>query len=201
MASILKVTAKWDGFNGGPGYSNFFFKPQGFIESGDVEAAAAANAVSSFFGSILSVFPNPLKITLQSDVPVIDETNGEMTHIANGGGWSAQQGTGGTAAYSGPSGAVVTWRTAGVRNSRRVRGRTFLVPLAGGIYDVDGSLAGGPLSTIRTAASALVAAGGSSVDPVVWSRPSAPGASDGIAHIMNAATVNDSVAILRSRRA
>ena len=99
-------------------------------------------------------------------------------------------------AYSATSGACITWRTATVVNNKLVRGRTFIVPLSGGSYQSDGTLATSTITTIRTAANALL----NSTDQtfVVWSRPKddAPGQTA----VATMALVTDQAAVLRSRR-
>ena len=93
-------------------------------------------------------------------------------------------------------GARVEWITGVVFNGRRVRGRTFLVPLAKSRFEGPGMLTSGCVSVLQAAASALVSA----TDLRIWSRPSgAPGALGGSA-LVSAAVVPDQVSWLRSRR-
>ena len=199
MASILKVTCQWSGFVGAPGYSNFYWKEDDPTASFDSGAIAAATAVNTFFGAIKAYFPNQVNWRVLSDVPVIDENTGTLTDIASAGTFTPIVATGGTASYSAATGAVITWRTGGVRNGRRVRGRTFLVPTSTALYDVDGSLHPTGTGILQAAATALInTAGPRNIG--VWARPSSTGASDGAWHPMLTASIPDKVAVLKSRR-
>lgn len=200
MASILKVTAKWDGFVGAPGYSNFYWKEEDPGASFDAGAVACGDAVQKFFNDIKLYFPPHVKWRVQTDVPVINDATGEMVDIASAGARGDIVGGAGNFAYSAPTGAVVTWRSNGVRNGRRVRGRTFLVPTANNIYQSDGTIDNTHLNEFVTSATALATVTGTQLPLVVWARPSVPGGSDGAAHVVTSASVPDMAAVLRSRR-
>lgn len=200
MSYIYKVTAAWTGFNGAPGYSNFFWQAPGEFEGEPpINVADACNEVSFFLEGIKSLLPNAVRVTISSDVPALHADTGKMATVTTGGTFGPTIGTGGAGSYSGASGACVTYRTAGVRNGRRVRGRTFLVPLAAGAYDTDGTLNGSAITTLKTAADGFLTITGSH-KLGVWARPTAPGASDGAWHEILSTSVADKVAILRSRR-
>jgi len=101
-----------------------------------------------------------------------------------------------TGSYSAPSGAVITWLTGLVHQGRRVRGRTFLVPIANQQLDTNGTLGSAFLTNLRTAAAAYIA---TAVNPCIWARPD-PGTTNGAAFTVAAASVADKVAVLTSRR-
>lgn len=208
MAPILRVKARWSGFTGSPGYSNFYFRDFADGAFTDTVADAAGDRVESFFLAIQNLFPTAVKITVQSDAEVIEETTGDITQILSTGTRAAVSGTAAAAAYSGASGCVVTWRTNGVVAGRRVRGRTFLVPTANVAYDLDGTLQNSTVTTLQTAANALINQTGTP-DLGVWARPhkartsptgEAIPARQGIWHVATSATIPDKVAILKSRR-
>lgn len=190
---ILRITANWSGFRGAPGYSNFFFRGTSALEEDPV---AAAEAVRTFFDSFKAFLPTGLRIEMSGVAGNIDETNGALVGEVNYAPPAAVLGAA-TGAYSAATGAVVNWNTSSYRNGRRVRGRTFVVPLAANVFDSQGDIASNPLTTFRNAASELVANPGP--DPmVVWSRPKA--GSPGAAAEVTSASVPDLGAILRSRR-
>lgn len=190
---ILRITAQWLGFRGAPGYSNFFFQGQSADEE---NAAAHALAVRTFLNEAATYMPNDVTINIQPTAANVDELNGQVIGEVD---FEAPQSvTGQTAGgYSAASGAVVNWNTSSFANGRRVRGRTFLVPLSSDAYDANGDLGTGALNIIRTAANALVANPGP-VPMVVWSRPRA--GSGGSISPVTSASVPDLGAILRSRR-
>lgn len=133
--------------------------------------------------------------TVEDSGDTIAEATGTLT-----GSWSFGTATGfvggGSSNYPSGVGAVVTWNTDGIVRGRRVRGRTFIVPLDGGSYDASGTLASFALDTFRNAADALITACAGAF--VIWSRPS--GGAAGSSHPVVSATVSDRVATLRSRR-
>lgn len=190
---ILRITAVWNGFRGAPGYSNFYFQGQSADEE---DAAAHGLAVREFFQGVREELAGDTTVTIQGTADNIDETNGNIIGqvdfdqppvvLANG-----------SATYSAATGAVVNWMTGAYKNGRRVKGRTFLVPLGSGAFDGQGDLAAATLTVLRDAAQGLVANPGP-VPMVVWSRPK-NGAGGSVATVTSA-RVPDLGAILRSRR-
>lgn len=200
MAGMVKVTAKWQGFNGAPGYSNFFFRD--FTESGEpvqADADGAVSRVNAFFGAIADRLPPNVNVTVQPEIQVIESTNGELKTAFTVATPTAIPGTAVETRFSGPAGVVITWRTATVVRGRRVRGRTFIVPVASSCYQNDGTIEPTSHADFATAAAAL-ATGTGAPDLGVWSRPSVKGASDGVWAPVTNATVPDMAAVLRSRR-
>lgn len=191
--AITRITAVWSGFRGAPGYSNFFF---GGAPTDPVDAQSAGVAVRNFLFEARSQFPSSVSISVNATADIIDEANGNITEQVDFEQPNLVQGLA-TGPYSAASGAVVNWNTGAYKSGRRVRGRTFLVPLASSSYDGRGDLSSGALSDIRAGAAILT--GGSSLLPfVVWSRP--VNGSGGTAHPVTSATVPDLGAVLRSRR-
>nr|CRY96689.1 hypothetical protein [uncultured prokaryote] len=191
--AINRVTARWQGFPGAPGYSNFYFTDL----PSDTSVLEARQRVQSFFSEFKAYLPDSVEIVVENEVAIIDEATGEVT------GFQAPTdvvpsvvGTS-TGAYSGPSGAVVNWTTSGVRGGRRVRGRTFLVPLSSASYDSGGTLSNLTLEAIRDGIDAMIGTGFDS-GLGVWSRPGAAGA--GQFFEVTGGSVPDLAAVLRSRR-
>lgn len=190
---MLRVTARWTGFQGAPGYSNFFFAGGGGLIS---DAGQVANRVRSAFNELGNILPESVSIDIDPEVPVIDSDTGMTASIET----IDPPGTvtgGASTAYSAASGGVVTWRTNDLRNGRRIMGRTFLVPLAAGAYESDGTLSTAGLTNLRGFADELTA-GDFDSELGVWSRP--VGGSGGVFATVTAYTVADKVAVLRSRR-
>lgn len=191
--TISRVTAQWTGFNGAPGYTNFYFRD---LADSD-QAFLARNQVSAFFNSIKTYLPSVVSVTTQNPIDVIDEATGQIVGFGPSSETVPIVVGGSTRGYSGASGAVVSWETDGVRNGRRVRGRTFLVPLSSSAYDESGTLTAEVQTAIQDAATGLVT-DTSVLEMLVWSRPKA--GSGGEAHVITSARVPDMAAILRSRR-
>lgn len=200
MASIIRVKAKWSGFSGAPGYSVFHFRDFSAGEPTNADATAAVARLKTFFGAFAINLPTGVAIQVESDVEVIEETTGMLTTVLSATPVSPTAGAASASAtFAAAVGAVVTWRTPGIRNGRRIRGRTFLVPLSSTAFAPDGTLATSTISTIAGAATALIDGSGSP-DLGVYARPTGPGATDGIWYVANSFSVPDMGAVLRSRR-
>jgi hypothetical protein len=184
MPEIYRVRTGWTGFIGGPGVTTMYF----------LDVATAVASVHTFWSELLSRFPTDVHLQVENVGDIIEDSTGEMT-----GAWSADAvgsltGTG-DGNYAAPAGCVVNWLTDTVTAGRRLRGKTFLVPLAGGTYDGDGSIGAASLSAIQAAADALVV--GQSTSFVVWHRGSGTDGSNGL---VTSAKVNDFTAVLTTRR-
>ena len=203
MTEILRVKSEWTGFNGAPGYTNLFFRdftsdgPGG--ETATVEnASAAVDRVRGFFGALADLFPDDVTITPESAVDVLEAETGDLLDSLTATSGGSVRGTN-TGGYMAAAGASISWRTAGIRNSRRILGRTFLVPLASANFNTTGSLIPAVQQTIQTAANALLNPAGTP-DLGVWARPTTKDGNDGVWFVARQATVPSSGSILRSRR-
>lgn len=200
---ILRISARWTGFAGAPGYSNFHFTTDGGFWDGGLlgdEAQAAANGAServrSAFNAMRASLPNDVTIELQPEAEILNSDTGEIigfTEVSHG----SLSGTTSTGGWSGASGAVVNWRTNDYRFGRRIRGRTFLVPLDGSAYEGDGTLSDDGRADIRAFGDEMVNGEGSA-DFGVWSRPR--DGAGGVFATVSAYSVPDMAAVLRSRR-
>lgn len=192
--ALYRVKARWTGFTGAPGLSVFHFHDESNFAS--ATPAAAAAAVRAFFQANVALLPGGVTISVENQVELINEGSGELEDIV---GIATQTPTTGTATagFSAPSGVVVHWLTNGVRNGRRVRGKTFLVPQVGSIYQADGTIANAFIGNYTTAAQALIDDPASAF--VVYGRPT-QGGTDGQAFLVTGTRVPDMVAVLRSRR-
>ena len=197
MTNLLRQRTILSGFQGGPGVATMYF----------LDVATAIESVSRFWSSLTAILPNTVHITPERSGDTIEDTTGALTGSWLGGVVSTSVGQN-PGAYSAPSGAVVTWRTSTVLDRKRVRGRTFVVPLAAGAYQDDGTLGAGAIGTIQAAATQLILEQSNSF--VVWHRPFAGRAAVGTiparpAHLgghglITASSVPDRAAVLRSRR-
>lgn len=199
----MRVKIRWSGFTGAPGYTVLHYRDFDAAGGGggNVTAASAqgaADRASSFASQIRSLVPSIVTMAVENDVDVLEDTTGEL--VTSFGVTGALSFTGsGAGAFSAPVGAVVNWRTGGVRNGRRVRGRSFIVPLAAGAFGTDGQLLPASVTTLQTAATAAVNQTGTP-DLGVYARPTAVGATDGAWFVATSASVPRLGAVLRSRR-
>lgn len=156
-------------------------------------------AIQAAFQARSSLFPAGTTITVPASGDTINDTTGALV-----GGWSvASTNTAtmdGAAAAAAGVGACITWTTGGIvsgkKGPRRLRGRTFLVPLSTTTYEANGTLTSGALSGLQALAAALMASG-----PLgIWHRPTSIGAADGNSYGVQSSRVRDKVAFLSSRR-
>lgn len=162
--------------------------------AGDVGPPSPANVLSAFSAQT-SFWSSSVTITVPGTGDVIEDTTGVLDSVWTASGGGSVTGTN-VAQTAAGAGACVNWLTGGVVGGRRLRGRTFLVPLTVNSYDADGTLTPSALVAIGAWANALM---GSS-PLAVWHRPSAPGAADGNSYGVVANRVRDKVAFLTSRR-
>lgn len=198
MAELWRVKINWTGFPGGPGYTNLHFETTdgGAITQGAIDESVTR--VQEFLGDIRGMLPLVVATGVDSMVQEIDEVTGNLETLWTG--TVAAPATGSdTTVYSAVSGAVINWFTNEVRNGRRVKGRTFVVPLGGNQYDFTGTIGTSRLEDLNAAALALRTAGASRL--VVWKRPTGgivlP---DGGAYPVVSHSVPDKAAMLTSRR-
>ena len=154
-------------------------------------------------------WPASITYQVQAAVEEFDETNGQLIGESSQP-TAASTAVGGTSASSGfasGTGAYVTWRTSGIVNNRRVKGRTFVCPIVSSAYDGDGSLSGQLNTMLQSAGDGLITQSGTNGTPlVVWRRPHQPSQSDprpgysGQIYDVTQTLVKDRVTSLRTRR-
>jgi hypothetical protein len=198
MSSFFRVVVNWTGFNGGPGFTNLYFRTADAAQVTAADAENAALKVDSWIASIANHLPGAVSVKVDPTVTEINEETGAQIGFLGTSTWGQHPGGDGSG-YSAASGACFNWYTAGVRNGRRIRGRTFIVPLGGTKYDSQGTLSSTTITSFQNATQTLLDNDSMST-LTVWSRPSAPGASDGEAWDVLTYTLPDKAAVLTSRR-
>lgn len=206
MTTLYRVRTTWSYTPGGPGYSNLYFGTTDPLAAG---AQTAVNDMQAFWNAIKTLIPSVVTLQVDPSVIMVEDVTGEQVgDISVGSPPASILGTGG-GAWAAPAGATAQWSTASYLFGRRVKGRTYLVPLTGSAFQSDGTLLGTAQTTLAGAAAALVA-GGSNL--VVYTRPrkAAPAnpvtgkpavtARAGASSLVVSGTVRDIVAVLKSRR-
>lgn len=194
MANIYRVTFTWNGFTGAPGYTNMFY------DDSTGTAQQAADATRTFLVGCLTqapaTLPTGVNLTGPTSVDTVEPGTGTLvftTPITQ----PAQINGTASGNFASSTGACITWLTAGIVNGHRVRGRTFLVPLAPTAFTSTGGLAAAYQTSLAAACTTLLAA---SPDLVVWRRPDSQAAGGGGTNIVLAARVPSKSAVLTSRR-
>lgn len=194
MARIFRAKINWTGFVGAPGYS--VFHARSFEADPTGEATAFRDALNLFINAIRDNLPPVVSLAIDPEIEVLEDTTGVLDDVVQLPSIAPVAGTG-LAGYQGPTGAVINWRTGLIRNGRRVRGRTFIVPVSSSKFDTDGTLTAAARTDFQDAANALLGAAG--VQLCIYGRPT-PGAADGVNGQVISASVPDMAAVLRSRR-
>lgn len=196
MTTLARVRVALSGSTiTGPGLMTFYFDPA---------SSAYYTSLDAFVTSIKDVFAGGTTLTVPNSADLILAETGEITGSTSRGTTTTVTSAGNTMGAQ-AVGARLLWRTGGIVHGRRVRGTTFVVPVPGDSYNSNGTLKAAPVTTLQSAANALVAAGSGQMR--IWSRPvSAADATatvpqrDGSAHAVTSGTVAPSTSWLRSRR-
>ena len=187
-----RVRCVWANWAGAPGYSNFYMDT----------SVTDPTPIRTFFEAIKTMFPTGLTISVPGSGDQINELTGTIIGAWSGTVPALVTATGGVGNYTGCAGGQVQWQTTSVVAGRRPLAKTFLVPLYGTKYDTNGSLDNTAVSTIQTAAAALVTA--MSPNLRIWARPFAGTATKaarvGSSVPVTSARVQDMSVSLRSRR-
>lgn len=190
MGEIGRVVTTMTGFTGAPGYSAMHFFGDPFSPS---TADDAVSAVRDFWQTCGNSMGGGWHASVNPDVQVLDEETGALIRVESTSPPNITAGGDGLA-YAAGVGAVVTWNTAAVHGSKQLRGRTFLVPLAGAKYENNGTILSSPLTDLRAAAATLAAVANFGV----WGRPVAGAGGEWAG--ATGGTIRDHVAWLSSRR-
>jgi hypothetical protein len=158
VTTIQRIRCDWTGFVGSPGISTFYA----------TSAATLVPQIRTMFNAITGFLNTDVHIQVENAGDELDATTGALV-----GAWSTSAvgsvtGTA-TGGYSAVSGALMQWGTPVVLGGRRLKGHTFLVPLATGGYDTSGQILSTTVSGITTAQMALVTA--ASGNFLLWQRP------------------------------
>lgn len=191
MANLYRLQVAWSGVNV-VGLASTVLH---YATTGGTAPDVAA--IRTAFFNARSAFPVSTVIQVPGEGVTIDAATGDLVGTWSAGSTPAAVAGSSTDTSAAGVGACVTWSTSAIVNARRLRGRSFLVPLSTFSYDQNGTLTAAQLTALQTFATAMHA-----VTPAlhVWHRPTTSGGTDGSSAEVNAGTVRDRVAYLSSRR-
>lgn len=151
--------------------------------------------VMTFLNAIKANFPPGLTYTVPGGGDLLNVATGALTGTWSEGGGGTVTGTG-VGGYAIGVGGLINWGTSGIVSGRRVRGRTFLVPLMGGSFDSSGRMQPATVTALNTPLATFL----TNVSPalVIWSRPTSTRA--GSMHPVTTANIPATPSTLRSRR-
>lgn len=198
--AIMRSKIRWTIPGAGTAFSVLHFGSDDGFNPVQADADAVVTKVNQFVTTVKANLPNVVQLQVLNEVEEIDSNNGELIQIWTTATPAAQNGTASAAAgWAAAAGGVISWSTGIVHRTRRIRGRTFVVPMSTEVWDIDGTIKSVPLGVLNTAATALRDNSGA-VKFGVWARPSGPGLADGRFAPVSGHRVPDMSAILTSRR-
>lgn len=184
MVDVSRVRTSWTGFRGAPGVTTMYF----------LDTATCVESLHAFWTSMAGDLPGDVVIQVEDSGDIIDSETGDLT-----GSWVSDavdpiNGAGGNG-YAAPVGACIDWLTSTIANHKRLRGRTFVVPLDAGGFSADGSPKDTLVTHFEAYGETLISEQSTSF--VVWHRGTGTNGSVGL---VTSAHVPDMAAVLRSRR-
>lgn len=184
MVNISRVRSTWSGFLGAPGVTTLY----------SLDTLTFVTDLQVFWESMAGDLPTGVSIQVEAAGDVIDSATGNLVSQ-----WVANEvpvveGAGGNG-YAAPVGACIDWLTETIANHKRLRGRSFIVPLDAGAFTGDGTLNGTLIGHLEEYATAFIESQSTSF--VIWHRGTGTNGSVGL---VTSAHVPDLAAVLRSRR-
>jgi len=167
--SLYRVRSVIQGAQGLPGLNTHYFAATGTGSS--TEATTCAGRVRAAWAAVVNMLPTAITIQVQSQVDLIDPTNGHLAGSFSITAPALVGGAAGTAIGAPQVAAGIVWDTTAIVGNRRLRGRTFISPLYGGV--VGGPAPASPVPGYCAAYStALLTSSPPATAPAsVWMRP------------------------------
>lgn len=185
MTALNRIRVPWVGGVPGGGLSTFY----------TAGVSPDVSALKTWFTALAPYLPPSVTVTIPSNGDTLESTTGVLTGGWSGSGGGTVTGTG-NSAWSDGVGLAVQWNTGLVVNGRRLRGRTFVCPLAQGFASSNGTLNDTIVAAVDTASNTLAAA----ALLYIWHRPTPSAPTSGSIATVTSVTVPDRVTALRSRR-
>lgn len=191
--AYTQITVQSTGYTGAPGWTKMKF--MGSLAPAEA-STGAANFRTFLNAAGTTTMPSGATWTFLSAYQTFDSSGALDGEFALTTVPSAVTGAA-SGAYAGGAGCVVNWLTDSFVGGKKIRGRTFLVPLHSAAFQADGTLADGFKASLQTAANTFAL---STPQPAVWSVRDLGGSIVRTIAGMKGATVPDRAALLRSRR-
>jgi len=195
-ANMYRYRVNLDGWQGAPGVNTLYFRHAAVPTIED--AQQVADLIKTAYDSLKAWYVSGVKITVDPNVDVIQDSDGKLQTSTVIVPPATVTGSGATTTTSRATMALAKFNTDAVVNGRRLRGRSFLGPIAAQGVATDGTLTTAFGTAILSAYNGLLDIAGGRL--VVWHRPSAPGAQDGTSGFVQNVTYKTLPAVLRSRR-
>jgi hypothetical protein len=159
-------------------------------------ASGGQPAVKAFWTSVAAFMFSGVSIHVPNSGDQLDDATGVVIGAWSGGTAATIAGSGAGSTYAAGVGMGVDWLTTTLHGRRRIRGRTYIVPLSPGNFDTDGTIYNPTAASVLTDATFMLSSAPGAF--VIWHRP--VGGSGGVSAPITSAVVPDKVSWLKSRR-
>ena len=191
--SYTELLTIWTGATGLPGYTKTRYV--GELTGGQL--TSAGTNLRTFWDSIKALIPSIVTLTIQPTASFHEDNGDLIGESAIATPPTAVVGTG-AGAYLAASGFLILWNTGVVNGGKKIRGRTYFVPMTANAAQSDGTIVEANRTVVQSAANALVLS-----TPAIGinsrARAGNPGAVDTTVLVISA-NVPDKQVVLRSRR-
>lgn len=190
---VFEYRVGWNSGGTNPGVTVFHGR-KGPTSTDSGAAEDLRDKARAFFDAVKGMVGGGVVWNFPGEVTELDTVTGQLQNVVQITAGASVTATGATA-YAAPAGGRIEWRTPAIVNGRRLRGRTYVVPLTTGFFDTQGTLSASAITTLSTAAAAFLDLGTyGRISPCVWSR------THGVLADITSAIVPDEAAVMRSRR-
>lgn len=166
MTDLHRIRVALTGFPGGPGLLTMYA----------FDAPALVGDIDTWISAQIGRFPNGMTFQIENSGDIFDPFTGDVSGV-----WTTStitpQVADNAGVYAAGVGYLVHWKSDSYLSGRLLRGRNFLVPCVGAVFDNNGTLVNSDRDAIQTAANALVTASAGNL--AVWQRPRKAKAADG----------------------
>jgi len=196
-ANMYRYRAVLSGWDGAPGLTTFYARFPAVPVNADIQGFA--DLIASLYTSIRGGLIPGLSVSIESDVGIVRDTDGQLQEMASITPPAAVTGQpSGDSRTSRAVMVVAQLHTDLIANGKRVRGRHFHGPTVALICDPQGNVDSAFRATVVSAYNGILDVSGGRL--VVWHRPSGPGANDGDSGFVQSVTVTQKPGVLTSRR-
>lgn len=195
---MLRAFIRWTGGPMGQGVS--VLNMQG-LDAFPTDVAEISAGIDQGLAQWIQDIPPSVTVQVVNEMEVRSDTTGALTKVVAGTVPAPRVGTAASSTYAAGVGARVRWNTDGVRNGRLVIGTTFVVPLATGSFEANGTITAVTLGRLQTGADTIISQLTTAESLLaVWSKATTPGGADGALHTVTSAGVPDQASWLTTRR-
>lgn len=191
---VHEVKIQSSGFPGAPGWTTFYFDGED-----PTQLANQFRWAREYLVMVAGLFPVAWSAIVQTEGRLLQTATGILdttTLIPDDGTGNVVPGSNTASGFGpGPTGLCISLTSVGVNRGRRVRGRSYVVPMAADIYESDGTIRPAYLTAYRPLVQALFT---DTRKVGIWSRPRL--GTGGAFFVVSSTRISDKAAVLTSRR-